>query len=220
MASEIVVLELHVSPFATRVRIALSHKGVEFESKEEDLTNKSSLLLKMNPVNKKIPVLIHKGKPICESLTIVEYIDEVWNGRAPLLPSDPYGRSHARFWGDYIDKKIYPVGSQLWMKGEAEKEIHSKDLIEAFKVLEGELGEKHYFGGEKFGFVDLALISFNSMFLSFEKLGNFSMETECPKIVEWANRCTRENESVSKSLPHPDKVYQFVLMLKRMFGVE
>jgi glutathione S-transferase len=215
------VLDWNVSPFATRVRIALSHKGIEFESKEEDIiTNKSDLLLKVNPVNKLIPVLIHNGKPICESLIIVEYIDEVWNDRAPLLPSDPYGRSHARFWGDYIDKKIYPVGRNLWQKGEDEKEIHSKELIEVFKVLEGELGEKHYFGGDKFGFIDLALIPFDSMFFSFEKLGNFSMETECPKIVAWAKRCTRENESVSKSLPDPDKVYQVALMLKKMFAVE
>ena len=57
-------------------------------------------------MNKQLPVLIHRGKPICESLIIVEYIDEVWNHKSPLLPSDPYKRAHARFWGDYIEKKV------------------------------------------------------------------------------------------------------------------
>lgn len=105
-AGEVVLLDWFFSPFATRVRIALAEKEVEFESREEDLSNKSPLLLKMNPVHKQIPVLIHKGKPICESLIIVQYIDEVWNHKSPLLPSDPYHRAHDRFWADYIDKKV------------------------------------------------------------------------------------------------------------------
>lgn len=62
-----------------RVRIALAEKGIEYELKEEDLVNnRSPFLLKMNPIHKKIPVLIHNGKPVCESLIAVQYIDEVW----------------------------------------------------------------------------------------------------------------------------------------------
>ena len=106
MAGEVVLLDFWPSRYGMRVRIALAEKGINYESKEEDLSNKSPLLLEMNPINKQIPVLIHNGKPVCESLIIVQYIDEVWNDKSPLLPSDPYQRAQARFWADFVDKKV------------------------------------------------------------------------------------------------------------------
>ena len=106
MADEVVLLDVWSSMFGMRVRVALAEKGVEYEYKEQDLRNKGPLLLEMNPIHKKIPVLIHNGKPICESLIIVQYIDEAWHHKAPLLPSDPYQRAQARFWADYVDKKV------------------------------------------------------------------------------------------------------------------
>ena len=109
MAGEVVLLDFWPSLYGMRVRIALAEKGIKYESKEEDLSNKSPLLLEMNPIIKKIPVLIHNGKPVCESLIIVQYIDEVWNDKSPLLPSDPYQRAQARFWADFVDKKVLPL---------------------------------------------------------------------------------------------------------------
>ncbi|KAJ1434282.1 Thioredoxin-like superfamily [Sesbania bispinosa] len=87
--ANVMLLGSRVQYFGMRAKIALAEKGIKYENLEQDLTNKSPLLQEINPIHQKIPVLIHHGKPICESLIIVEYIDIVWNNSAQLLPSDP-----------------------------------------------------------------------------------------------------------------------------------
>uniref|UniRef100_A0A2P2MM40 glutathione transferase n=1 Tax=Rhizophora mucronata TaxID=61149 RepID=A0A2P2MM40_RHIMU len=215
MAEErIVLLDWDVSPFAARVRIALREKGLEYETKEEDLSNKSPLLLQMNPVKKQVPVLIHNGKPICESIIIVQYIDEVWDHKSPLLPSDPHHKASARFWADCVDKKIYPLARRFW-SSEGADEGSIKELIDNFKIFEQELGDKPYFGGQNLGLVDLTLLPYWSFFPTFEKIGGLSMEAECPKIEAWANRCIQEKESVSKSLCDPNRVYEAISGIRK-----
>ncbi|KAK7857175.1 putative glutathione s-transferase, partial [Quercus suber] len=98
----------------------------------------------------------------------------------------------------YVSRKV------LTTKGE-ELEAGKKDFIETFKILEGELGDKPYFGGKTFGFVDLSLIPF--------------YKAECPKIIAWAKRCLQK-ETVAKSLPDQKKVYEFVGQSRKRDGLE
>lgn len=104
--SDVKLLGYWESPYVTRVQVALNLKSVQYEFIEENLLNKSELLLKSNPVHKKIPVLIHGDDPICESLIIVQYIDEVWTDSPSILSSDPYDRAMSRFWAAYLDEKV------------------------------------------------------------------------------------------------------------------
>lgn len=113
MAEEVILLNFWPSMFGMRTMIALKEKEVKYEHREEDLiNNKSALLLEMNPIYKKIPVLIHNGKPVCESVIQVQYIDEIWSDKNPLLPKDPYQRAQALFWADFIDKKVTTIFSK------------------------------------------------------------------------------------------------------------
>nr|ALG05147.1 glutathione S-transferase [Helianthus annuus] len=219
MDDDVILLDFWVSVFGQRVRIALAEKGVHYENREENPQNKTPLLLEMNPVHKKIPVLIHQGKPVCESNIIVQYIDEAWHDKSPsLLPSDPYLRAQARFWADFVDKKVYESAKKIWMtEGEEDQQVAKKELIEVLKVLEGQLGEKPYLVGESFGLADIALIPFSMWFHTLNEIGKMNIERECPKLAAWVNRCM-ERESVSKTLPRPHKFYEFILEMQKKKG--
>jgi glutathione S-transferase len=102
----VTVLDFWASPFCARVKIALEEKNVNHVDNEEDIFGrKSELLLNSNPIHQKVPVFLHNDKPVLESAIIVNYIDEVWPENS-LLPSNAYDRAQARFWADFIDKKV------------------------------------------------------------------------------------------------------------------
>ncbi|CAI9286686.1 unnamed protein product [Lactuca saligna] len=214
---EVILLNLWASMYGMKVMIALAEKGVSYEYREEDFRNKSELLLKMNPVHKKFPVLIHNGKPICESNIIVEYIDEVWKDKAPLFPSDTYDKAHARFWADFIDKKVYQIGWKLYTRKGEEHEAARKEFMDSLKLIEGELGDKPYFGGESFSYVDLCLIPFHSWFHAYETYGKLNIQQNFPKLIAWGKRCFQNKKSVSNTLPDSLKVLAFVEYFRKIF---
>ncbi|KAF7059285.1 hypothetical protein CFC21_066207 [Triticum aestivum] len=95
---------------------------------------------------KKVPVLVHDGKPIAESTVIVEYIDEAWKDGYPIMPADPYDRAQARFWARFADDKcnaaIYPVFTAT---GEAQREV-VREAQRCLKTLEKALVGKKFWG--------------------------------------------------------------------------
>ncbi|KAG8084068.1 hypothetical protein GUJ93_ZPchr0010g8865 [Zizania palustris] len=160
---ELRLLGMFASPFALRVKLALSFKGLSYEYVEEDLGNKSELLLASNPVHKKVPVLIHNGKPICESQVVVQYIDEAFPGAGDrLLPADPYERAVARFWAAYIDDQLLASWLKASMgKTDEEKAEALQDTFSKVAILEAAFKEcskgKPFFGGDTVGYLDVAL---------------------------------------------------------------
>ncbi|KAF2288062.1 hypothetical protein P3X46_008115 [Hevea brasiliensis] len=194
------------SPFSHRVELALKLKGIPHQVLQEDLSNKSPLLLKNNPVYEKIPVLIHNQKPISESFVILEYIDETWK-RNPLLPQDPHDKALARFWASFIDDKLAEaVRRTITTQGEQQQQ-DVKKATEALEILEGELKikGKRFFGGETLGIVDI-MLGWISIWLGVieEFAGVQVIDPENFPVIEKWKRDFLQVPAVKESLPQRD----------------
>lgn len=95
------------SSASRRVRLCLEEKGLSYEGHYVDLEtmqHHSPEYLRINPLGV-IPTLIHDGKPLHESGTICEYLDETFPD-PPLRPQAPYDRALMRNWIRHIDGLI------------------------------------------------------------------------------------------------------------------
>ncbi|WJX49165.1 putative glutathione S-transferase [Trifolium repens] len=184
---EVQLLGVGGSPFARRVQIALKLKGIEYTYIEENLRNKSDLLLKYNPIHKKVPVLVHNGKPLVESLVILEYIDETWENY-PIFPQQPYEKALARFWSRFIDDKILPaISKAAWTVNKEEREKGIEESLQALQFLENELKHK-FFGGENIGIVDIAASYLAFWLPVIEEAVELKLLTsdKFPKLHKWS----------------------------------
>ncbi|CAL9100548.1 unnamed protein product [Musa acuminata var. zebrina] len=215
---EVKLLGLWRSPYVTRVGIALNLKKVGYEFVQEEVQGqKSEILLKSNPVYKKIPVLIHQGKPVCESAIIVEYIDEIWTSEPPILPSHPFDRAVARFWVTYIDDKLLALVRTLAFgatEGTSKAEV-ADGGAEAFQLLEEAFAKcshgKEYFGGDTIGYLDIALGCWLGWIKAVEEVNNikFLDEKKVPLLVGWAERFL-QNEAAKGTMLEVDEYVQRV----------
>lgn len=221
---ELKLLGGSLSPFVIRARIALNLKGVDYEFLEEVFGVKSELLLKSNPVYKKMPVLLHDGKPVCESMIIVQYIDEAWASKAPaILPGDPYDRALHRFWAYYVDDKWYPsVSAILRAQTEEAKAEAVEQVFAGLKLLEEAFEKcskgKGFFAGDAIGYLDIALGCFLGWLKATEKMAGvkFLDEAKTPLLVQWVERFYA-SDAVKGVMPEADKLVEFAKMIQAKF---
>ncbi|KAK4410972.1 Glutathione transferase GST 23 [Sesamum angolense] len=188
MAEELKLFRTWSSRYSLRVVNALKIKGLEYETILEDLQNKSASLLEYNPTHKKVPVLVHNGKPICESLLILEYIDETWK-QHPLLPQDPYLKAMARFWAKFGDDKVLPSIWSVFISQGQEQEEAIALAAGNLKFLEELLKGKKFFGGETIGYLDLAFGWMANLISILEEIVDLKLVDRkiFPLLSEWMN---------------------------------
>ncbi|KAI3430118.1 GST N-terminal domain-containing protein [Psidium guajava] len=203
------------SPFSTRVIWALKLKGIPFDYVEEDLSNKSASLLQYNPVHKKIPVLVHGPRPVCESMVIVEYLDEAWP-QFPLLPGHPHERAVARFWVKFIEDKGLDVWRVCWRAGE-EQEKAVRDSTEMLAILEehGPNKGKKFFGGDSINIVDIAFGGVGYWMRVIEEVSGGKMfdAAKLPRLNAWMANF-ESSPVIAENLPDRGKLHDHLARLR------
>ncbi|KAF3431379.1 hypothetical protein FNV43_RR26110 [Rhamnella rubrinervis] len=221
--SEVKLLGVWASPFVIRTRIALNLKNVNYAFLQDNMAAKSELLLKSNPVYKKVPVLIHGDKPICESLIIVQYIDDIWTSGPSILPSHPYDRATARFWAAFLDDKWYPATRVIDdAEGEEAKKAAVDQAVEILVLLEEAFKKcsrgKPFFGGDQIGYLDIVFGSFLGWLRARETIYDIKLlrQAKTPDLVKWAEKFL-QHPAVIGAMPEQEKVTEFArVILARM----
>ncbi|KAI3729110.1 hypothetical protein L6452_17759 [Arctium lappa] len=219
--SELKLLGTPASHFVNRVQIGLNLKCVDYEFIDQNLGCKSDLLLKSNPVHKRVPILLHANEPpVIESLLILEYIDEILPHVHPILPRAPSLRAHNRAWAYFIDTKFFPLFEDLRQSPNKEgQDMAKKQIREVAKLMEQVFVEcsdgKAYFGGDNIGYLDIALGCFLGWITFSETLNNYKVfdETISPRLVEWAKKM-RLHEAVKKARPTDDALLKHYTMIQ------
>jgi maleylpyruvate isomerase len=185
-----------------RVRIALAHKGLEYEYvalnivKDGGEQNRDDYRLK-NPLTQ-VPTLevldgAHSAY-LTQSMAIVEYLEETHPSH-PLLPSDPLQRAHARAFAEGVNSGIQPFQNLPVL---AEVEAYGKDKLAWAKKwnergLDGleQLAVAWKRGRGRFVLGDSPSIADVFLFPQMGAARRFGVDTElhCPRLCAIEKEC-------------------------------
>ncbi|XBH98181.1 hypothetical protein VPH35_127731 [Triticum aestivum] len=204
-----------VSPFTLRVRMALHVKGVSYEYLEQDLWDKSELLLASNPVHK---------KPICESVAIMQYVEEVWASAPSLLPADPYDRAVTRFWAAYVDDKLFPAWlAILCAATEEERAQKLAAMLAVLAPMEEAFSACSAFssGGDSIGYFDLALGCQLFWLDALREMFDVMVidEGRTPRLAAWTKRFL-ETEAAKMVKPPMSSMLEYAGQLRARWAAD
>ena len=152
---------LDLSNFASKTRIALYEKGVNFEKVNPPGGLGSADYKKVNPLGKVPALVLDNGQLIAESEIINEYLEDKYPEK-PLLPKDAEGRarvrSFTRFHDLYLEPPLRAMFPKLFGQQLDDKFIQEKvtEVNSRLDQLEAMIGSP-YAAGSAFTLADAAL---------------------------------------------------------------
>jgi glutathione S-transferase len=208
MTDKLTLISHKLCPYVQRAVVSLTEKGVPFERIDIDLDNKPDWFLKISPLGK-VPVLRVGDKAVFESAVILEYLEDTQPH--PLHPHDPLTRAEHRAWMEFGSTVLGDIWGLETATDETTFKAKAKQSEARFARLETRLVAAPWFDGEKFSLVDAVFAPAFRYFDVFDKIGDFGILSNKPKIARWrAALAARLSVKSAVSPEYPDLLRAFM----------
>lgn len=168
---------------ASTVLWALEELGIPHERVKLDLKAKDTqkpAFLALNP-NGKVPLLVHDGVPIFESIAILAHLGETFGVEKKLFPAPGLDRARAFQWLAWANVS---VGSAAARYLASPSEPAKAETMHLFGILDAALAGKSWLVGDSFTFADLHLAGLVGW------LGTVGFDlTSLANVQAWMARC-------------------------------
>ena len=166
----VTLLNVPISPFGVKVKMAMLEKGIAFETREPDLeaaqAGRDRDLTRAVSPRLEIPLLLDGDLAIFDSTVILEYLEDRWPEPA-LLPASPAERARVRMLEDVCDTTyeavvwgIYEVMMMGRVSGAGQDALLARGRRQAEDLnawLARQLAGRSWFNGDAFGWGDLSV---------------------------------------------------------------
>ena len=178
-----------VSGNCYKVRLLLSHLGLEYERRELDVvdrSNRQEVLGDLNPGLRVPTLVLDDGRALGESGAILNYLAE----GTGYIPEDPFDRAKMLQWMffEQYSHEPYVAVPRFWLTKNVE--VDPETLAErqtvgyrAFDAMESHLAGNEYLAASRYTLADIALYAYTHV----ADEGGFDMNGY-PSIAAWIDR--------------------------------
>jgi glutathione S-transferase/RNA polymerase-associated protein len=162
----VLLYEHPLSPYAQKVKIALSEKGVAFECRLPDFLSGSDPAFAAANPRLEVPALVDGDTRVFDSTIILEYVEDRWP-EPPLLPPTPAERARVRMIEEVCDTYYEAINwAALEIRvfrratGALADQLLARGAAQVAGIntwLERQLGDAQWFTGARFGWGDVAV---------------------------------------------------------------
>ncbi|MBX3187804.1 MAG: glutathione S-transferase family protein [Labilithrix sp.] len=190
-------LVFHYAPMSSAVTVhwALEELGVPYEKVKIDLAARDQdrpAFLALNP-NGKVPLLVHDGTPIFESVAIMTHLGETFGVQKRLFPEPGLKRAEVMKWlvwcnvslGEALSRWLHNTSPRIPAERHNAKaaEVAKADVEKHLGILDSALEGRSWLVTDSFGLVDLHV----SGWVAYVGMCGFDL-ARWPKVDAWVKK--------------------------------
>ncbi|MDN4501900.1 glutathione S-transferase family protein [Alteromonadaceae bacterium BrNp21-10] len=198
--NQVQIFGVQFSTYVRSTQLVCEEKGItydiSFDVKGKNIEFKSAEHEQLHPF-RRIPVLLHGDKVLCESIAIIRYLDANFDG-PKLTPEDPWLAAQVDEWcqliamyinnayvRDYILELVFPKGEG----GKPRLDVIQQNkpaALAALAILQQQLGDKDYLISNDFTLADA--MAAPSLYYACHLPEAFALVEEHSPLMAYAQR--------------------------------